>query len=76
MLFYRKCAVLKDNDLERSQLNSYGRAVFGLKRVILTLPRIGKEFGMNIALKVVGIFEPIAPSDNGRARDKERRFTK
>jgi hypothetical protein len=51
MLFYEKCTVFKDNDFEGSQLNSYGRAVLGLKRVIPNLLRIRKEFGMKIALK-------------------------
>jgi len=72
MLFYEKCTVFKDTDLEGSQLNSYARAADGLIRVVLNLPRIRKEFGMKIALKLVATSESIAPPDKGRARDGER----
>jgi hypothetical protein len=62
--------------LEGRQINSYGRAALDLKRVILNLLRIRKEFGMKIALTRVASSESIAPSDNGRAQDGERQRKK
>ncbi len=62
--------------LEGRSLNSYRRAALDLKRVILNLLRIRKEFGTKAALMRVASSKSIAPSDNGRPQDGERQKKK
>jgi hypothetical protein len=77
VLFYRKCAVLRDNYSEGSQLYAYGRDGLSLKKVILNLWRIRKDLGMKTALArkgpLPGPLRPPVTEGQRTARGKRKK---